>query len=357
MAEEQDQSQKTEDPTPRRLQKGREQGQVAVSQEVKSWAVLAAGALALLFLVPPAARGLALTSRTFLESAHAFRVDNGSAQTGFAELFLAVAWDVAPLMGLIVVVAALASIGQIGLLWAPSKVKPTLDKISPLKGVKRLFSLRSLVEFGKGIAKLVAVGAMAFGLSLPLMQDMELLPAMSIADLVARIQSASVQMAGGTVAVMTVIAVADYLYQRHSFTQQMRMTKQDIKDEYKQSEGDPHVKARIRQLRAERSRRRMMAAVPKADVVITNPTHYAVALEYKMEMMSAPKVVAKGVDQLARRIREIAEENDVPVVENPPLARALHAAVDLDEEVPAEHYQAVAQVIGYVMRLKGRIPS
>ena len=159
-----------------------------------------------------------------------------------------------------------------------------------------------------------------------------------------------------TVAVMTAIAALDYLYQRHAFIKQMKMTKQEVKDEHKQSEGDPIIKSRIRRLRLERARQRMMAAVPRADVVITNPTHYAVALEYKMEEMPSPKLIAKGIDELAQRIREVAEENDIPVVENPPLARALYSAVDLDEEIPPEHYKAVAEVIGYVMRLKGKLP-
>ena len=157
--------------------------------------------------------------------------------------------------------------------------------------------------------------------------------------------------------VMTAIAGLDYLYQRYLFMKQMKMSKQDVKDEHKQSEGDPQVKARIRKLRAERAQRRMMAAVPEADVVITNPTHYAVALMYKMEEMTAPKLVAKGVDSLAFRIRQVAEENDVPLVENPPLAWALYSAVELDEEIPPEHYKAVAEVIGYVLRLRGDVPN
>ncbi len=354
MAEEQERSSKTEEPTPRRLEQGRERGQVAVSQEVKSWAILAAGALGLVVLVPEAARSLAATGRFFLESADAISVDAASVQRGFGSLVLAVGWDVAALFGLLTIVAALATIGQIGLLWAPSKIKPEFSKISLIKGAQRMVSLRSVVEFVKGIAKLAAVGALAFSLSLPLLADLELLIWMGAPELIQRIDVVAVRMAGGTVALMSVIAIADFMYQRHAFTAQMRMTRQEVRDEHKQSEGDPQIKGRIRKLRAERAQRRMMAAVPKADVVITNPTHYAVALEYKMEAMAAPKVVAKGVDHLARRIREVAAEHDVPVVENPPLARALHATVDLDGEVPPEHYQAVAQVIGYVMRLKGQ---
>ena len=154
-----------------------------------------------------------------------------------------------------------------------------------------------------------------------------------------------------------VIAIADFAYQKYSHLKKLRMTKQEVKDEYKQMEGDPLVKSRIRQLRVERARRRMMDNVPKADVVIVNPTHYAVALKYDMNTMDAPVVTAKGLDSLALRIREIAEENDVPIVENPPLARALFASVDLDQSIPQEHFKAVAEVIGYVMQLKNKTPG
>ena len=164
----------------------------------------------------------------------------------------------------------------------------------------------------------------------------------------------AILISAGTIAVMTAIAALDFMFQKYQFTKQMRMSKQEVKDEHKQSEGDPQVKARIRALRQQRARERMMAAVPEADVVITNPTHYAVALKYDMEEMPAPKLIAKGIDTLAFRIREVAEEHDIPIVENPPLARALHASVELDEEIPPEHFVAVAEVIGYVMRMKGK---
>jgi flagellar biosynthetic protein FlhB len=171
------------------------------------------------------------------------------------------------------------------------------------------------------------------------------------------LQVYAIKVTAAVLAVMTVIAALDFMYQRYKHHEEMKMSKQEVKDEFKQSEGDPQVKQRLRQLRMEKSRKRMMAAVPEADVVVTNPTHFAVALAYTHGEMAAPTVVAKGVDEVARRIREVAEANDVPLVSNPPLARALHATVELDEEIPAEHYKAVAEIIGYVMRLKGRMPS
>ena len=261
----------------------------------------------------------------------------------------------APMFALFVVLAIVANVGQFGLIWSTKKVEPKPDKLNPLSGFKRIFSSQSLMEFVKGILKLTLVSVVAFGLSIPLLSDLELLPAISTGEALHRIHELAILMALATVGVMSAIAGLDYAYQRYAFMKQMRMSKQEVKDEHKQTEGDPQVKARIRSIRMDRARKRMMANVPKADVVITNPTHFAVALEYKMETMPAPKVVAKGQDFIALKIREIAEENEVPIVENPPLARALYNSVELDEEIPPEHFKAVAEVIGYVMRLKGKL--
>jgi flagellar biosynthetic protein FlhB len=176
---------------------------------------------------------------------------------------------------------------------------------------------------------------------------------MELGNSLDRIIIVSTALAAGTIGVMTLVAVMDFAFQKQQFTKKMRMSKQEVKDEHKQSEGDPHVKARIRKIRTERAQQRMMAAVPDADVVITNPTHYSIALEYKMDDMAAPKLVAKGVDHLAMRIREVAEAHNIPLVENPPLARALYAGVEINEEIPAEHFKAVAEVIGFIMRKRG----
>jgi flagellar biosynthetic protein FlhB len=355
MAEQQDDAAKTEEPTPKRLQTAREKGQVAVSQEVKNWAMLLGAAFGLAVLAPGIMHGVTATVFKFVESPHAFSLDVENMQEALSGLLLDIGWAVAPIVGLMVVLAIAANVGQVGFLWAPTKIAPQLEKISLIKGIQRLFSLRTVVEFLKGLAKLVAVAAVAFGLVLSAMKDIELIPSFALGQILDRVQLVAILLTVGTVTVMTVIAVLDYAFQRHSFIKQMRMTKQEVRDEHKQAEGDPQIKARIRRLRMERAQKRMMAAVPEADVVITNPTHFAVALAYEMEAMSAPKLVAKGVDVLAQRIREVAEENEVPLVENPPLARALYASVELDQEIPPEHYQAVAQVIGYVMRLKGEL--
>lgn len=355
MAEEDD-SQKTEEPTDRKLRKAREKGQVAQSQEVKTWAVLFGGAAGLFFLAPMIADNLRMMMRTFIENPHAIEVGFNHLHLVFADVALDLLLILGPLFLLLLVLAIAGNVVQFGLMFAPEKVKPDPSKISLLKGVKRMFSMRSLVEFTKGVLKLLVVGAVGFLLALPLLNDITLVPEFSIGAILDRVDAIAIRIVVGALAVMSVIAVIDWMYQKHAFTKQMRMSKQEVKDEHKQSEGDPQVKARIRRLRQERAQRRMMAAVPEADVVITNPTHYAVALSYKMEEMTAPRLVAKGIDTLAFKIREVAEFHDVPVVENPPLARALYAAVELDEEIPPEHFRAVAEVIGYVMRLKGKLP-
>lgn len=356
MAEEDD-SQKTEDPTPKKIEKAREKGQVAQSQEIKSWAILLGGAMGLLVLAPGIMEGIKRTGMPFLEAPHSIALDPMHLRFLLSDILLKVLWDLGPLLGLLLVIALASNLGQTGLLMAKSKLKPELNKISFKKGFKSKFSVRQLVEFTKGMIKISLVAAVALSLAVPFMGDLALAPTTDFVFTLKRLHLIALWLFGGTVAVMTVIAVLDFAYQKYNHTKQLRMTRQEVKDEHKQSEGDPHVKAQIRKIRTERARQRMMAAVPEADVVVTNPTHYAVALVYKIDEMAAPRLVAKGMDSLALRIRSLAEESDVPIVENPPLARALYAAVELDEEIPPEHFKAVAEVIGYVMRLRGEMPQ
>ena len=356
MAEEDDAS-KTEDPTSKRLEKAREKGQVSISQEVKNWVVLFGGFFSLLFLAPFMMAGVREAVRTFVEAPHTVPFDFEHLRFMVADLLIDIAVITGPIIALMFFLAIVATTSQVGLIWAPAKLKLNFGKLSLTKGFKRMFGVNSLVELLKGLLKLVVVSIVGFGLSLPLLADITLLPHVSLADTLHRVHIVALWLVAGTLAVMTVIAVIDFTFQKFQFTKQMRMTKQEVKDEHKQAEGDPQVRARIRRIRMERAMQRMFQAIPKADVVITNPTHYAVALEYKMEAMSAPRLIAKGIDLVAVRIRQVAEENDVPVVENPPLARVLYATVELDQEVPPQHYQAVAEVIGYVMRLRGEMPT
>lgn len=354
MAEDQDDSQKTEEPTRKKLDDARNKGQVASSQEVKHWFILFAGLLLIGLFAPWSLDQLTGGMRGFLSTIHQVPTDSGSLvvlmRRAMEQITLVLAL---PLLALVVFAAA-AGLVQNGLMWTVDPLKPKLEKISLIKGFKRLFSLKSLVEFAKGIAKITIVGVVA---TLVVWRDLAAVDAyagLPAGALMERVWWMSVKLMIAVLAVMSAIAGLDWLYQRFDFTKQQRMTRQEVKDEFKQTEGDPMVKARLRQIRMERARQRMMAAVPEADVVITNPTHYAVAMKYEVDSMGAPRVVAKGVDHLALRIRELAKEHDVPVMENPPLARALYAAVEVDQEVPPEHYKAVAEIIAYVFRLQGR---
>ncbi|MGB0683164.1 MAG: flagellar biosynthesis protein FlhB [Magnetovibrionaceae bacterium] len=352
MADEDDSS-KTEEPTSKRLAQAKEEGNTPKSEEVKNWSVLLASTLALAFMGPMIAGDTFQMARKFIEQPHAIPMDFNHIRLVFADVFGDMGIALWPIMLLLSIVAVASNVAQSGLIFAAKKIKPDLSKLNLIKGLKQKVSSRALVEFLKGLAKIGIVAVVGTAVSLPFFSDIALLPDKSLFVSLDRLLTVSLVMASATVAVLTFLAVLDFIYQRYKFMKDMRMTKQQVKDEHKQSEGDPHVKAKIRQMRFERAQRRMMASVPNASVVITNPTHYACALEYDMEAMGAPRLVAKGVDQIAFKIREIAEFHEVPIVENPPLARALHASVELDEEIPPEHYKAVAEVIGYVMNMKG----
>ncbi len=352
MAEEDD-SQKSEEPTERKLSKAKEKGQVPSSEEVKSAMILLGGTIGVVFMAPRIMNNVRLLSMQFIERPEAMSVDTKNIVSIMAQVVLELALTLAPFMGVLMVLALVSSIVQNGLIWAPEKIKPDFSKLSLIKGIKSKFSGKALVEFLKGIFKLVVVSLVSFGLAMPMVDDLTLMPSFEIIQTLDRIYIVVILLSAGSIAVMTVLSILDFAYTKYSHRKQMMMSKQEVKDENKQTEGDPAIKSRIRQLRKERAQQRMMAAVPEADVVITNPTHYSVALEYKMDKMKVPKLVAKGVDSLAFRIREGAKEHDIPIVENPPLARVLYAAVELDEEVPEEHYKAVAEVIGYVMKLRG----
>ncbi len=353
----QDDSQKTEEPTAKRLQEARDKGNVAKSQEVGHWFMILALTIVVGFLSPGLTGNVGGTLKTFLARSHDFSLESATLGPLIGETLSSIGLALLPAAGLAMSLAVLSVLIQVGFVLSPESIKPKLEKISPAKGLKRLFSLRSLSEFFKGMVKLLLVaGAVALVLW-PQRSRITELVGLDMVHFLAILQTIAFRVLLAVLAVMTLVAILDTLFQRQQHMKQLRMSKQDVKDEFKQTEGDPMVKARLRQIRMERARQRMMAAVPEADVVIANPTHFAVALTYELGSVGAPKVVAKGADTLALKIREIAEQNDVTVVENPPLARALYGAVDLDQEIPPEHYKAVAEIIGYVFRLKGKMPG
>jgi flagellar biosynthesis protein FlhB len=353
MAED-DTGERTLDPTQKKLDQALERGDVAKSQELTTWFVLGAGALGLFLFAPRAAADLTGAWRGVLAHAGDIRVE-GPTLIAISRSLATGALAAIALPLLLLVVASIAgSAMQHRLVFSAEPVMPKLDKISPIAGFKRLFGQAAWVNFGKGLAKLAIVGAVMGAILWPQHDRMAALVSADVAAMAPEIFAMMVKLLAAALAILAFVALGDWLYQRHAWYERQRMTIQELKEEFKQSEGNPEVKAKIRQLRRQRASKRMMANVPKASVVITNPTHFAVALRYEPGM-PAPICVAKGLDRIALRIREVAEEADVPIVENPPLARALHATVEVDREIPGEHYRAVAEVISYVMKLgRGR---
>ncbi len=355
MAENSDDSQKTEEPTHKRLEDARRKGQVAVSREVNHWFMIGAGALWITAFGPQVARDLGTVLLKFVESPHAIQTDQEHLRVILLHLMRDVGLALVFPTAIMMVAALFAGFLQSGFVVSVERIMPKLEKISLAAGARRLFSLRAFLEFAKGVAKLTVVAAVVTMLVMPRMRGLPSFAGLDSAQIAALVFDLSKAVFIDVLAVVSVIAVLDFLYQKFEFRKGLRMSRHELRDEFKQTEGDPMIKSRLRQLRMERARRRMMAAVPESDVVITNPTHYAVALKYEPLEMTAPTVVAKGVDSLAQKIRAVAEENKVVVVENAPLARALYTGVELDEEIPAEHYKAVAEIIGYVFRLKKKI--
>jgi flagellar biosynthetic protein FlhB len=354
MSEADDDASKTEDPSERKLGEARGKGQVWNSREVGHWSMFVAAAMILGMLGPGIARDISRSITPFLERPEQMAVDAGGLGGVLIEMTLAMAKPLIFPLFILLLASVLPNIAQTGFLFATASVKPQLSKLNPLQGLKRIFSIQSSIEMGKNLIKLAIVGSVVAWLLYPELLRIDQLIGVDLIDSVIELKSETLKLLIGVIAVMAVLAAGDVTYQRFAYLKKMRMTKQDVKEEFKQAEGDPMIKMRLRQIRMERARQRMMAAVPKATVVVTNPTHYAVALHYEPDQMPAPKLVAKGADRIAQRIREIAEEHKVPIVENPPVARALFAAVDIDEMVPPEHYKVVAEIISFVFKLKRR---
>ena len=353
MADEKDKSTQREEPTQKRLAEAQEHGDVVKSTEVSTFVVLAGGTLAIAVFGRSAAESLSNVMRTFLEQPDQFTISSGDMQQLFRGLLSHLATILIPFFVLMMAAGLGGNLIQHRPVFTFERIKPDFSKLSLGAGLKRMFGIEGLMNLGKGLLKIAIVGAAVWTQVWPERNTLESVLEQSPGGVAGDMSHLLFKVLIAALAALAVIAGADYFLQRFRFMQRNRMSKQEIKEEFRQTEGDPAVKAKIRQIRNERSRRRMIAAVPEATVVIMNPTHFAVALKYESGKMAAPVCVAKGVDALALRIREVAEDHDVPVVENPPLARALHASVEVDQAIPAEHYKAVAQVIGYVMRLNG----
>jgi flagellar biosynthetic protein FlhB len=311
---------------------------------------MAGGTLIIMAFASRAASGLMTTLRGVIANSYDIRVDGpgfiGVLATLGRELVIAIALP----LGLLALAALVGSLIQHSPVWSAEGLTPKFSKISPAAGLGRLMSKQALGNFVKGLAKLGLLGAV-IGLMLWRERNrLEGLVTVDPATILPFTHVLAVKLLGTVVAIMAIVAAADYFFQYRQWFERQKMSLAELKEEFKQTDGDPAIKAKIRQIRQNRMRKRMMAAVPTASVVITNPTHYAVALRYERGM-AAPVCVAKGVDLIALKIREVARAHDIPIVENPPLARAVHATVEIDQEIKPEHYKAVAEVIGYLMRL------
>jgi flagellar biosynthetic protein FlhB len=350
MADEDDATERTEDHTQKRLDDAHDRGDVAKSQEVNTWFMIA-GATLVFSTFSESIGGIQMPLRNLIANSWMIRTDGPSllALAQHLEYALIVALGVPLLM--LALAAIAGNMLQHRLVWSGESLKPKLSKISPAAGFKRIFGKQAAANFAKGVFKLVALGAVMAAILWPERHRLEAMMHFDPAAIFGVVMSLTMHLMGAVVALLAVVAIADYFFQYRQWYERQKMSLREMKEEFKQSEGDPHIKGRIRQLRNARMKKRMMAAVPKASVIITNPTHYSVALSYERGM-SAPVCVAKGADNIALKIREVAREHDVPIVENVPLARALYATVEIDHEIPVEHYHAVAEIIGYVMGLK-----
>ncbi len=346
---------KTEKATPKKRSEARKKGQVAKSQDVSSVAVLLAG-LSTLCLFGPYMFGRldSLMEESFV------RVKTPVLETG---RFLGMVQDVVgqyimmviPVMVAVVVIALLVNVMQVGFMVSPQKLAPELSKISPIKGFGKLFSKQSFMELFKSLAKLAIVGGVAYWTIQGEMDNLHTLGKLEVSGICLYIFKVILKIFIRVCVIMVIVAAIDFAFQKWQFEEQLKMTKQEVKEEHKQSEGDPQVKSRIRRLQMDAAKKRMMQEVPRADVVVTNPVHLAVAVKYDSLVMNAPQVLAKGAELIAEKIKAVAGENDIPVVENKELAQSLYKNVEIGEEVPSDFYQAIAEVLAYVYRLKGKV--
>ena len=357
MAEDTDPESKTEEATPRKLEEARLKGDVAKSQDVGSTLALLGGAAVVLSLGGWFAGQMAGQMVVFIESPH--ELTGGFDAGAGIEIAAKGIWIAAPIMAAVMLATMIGGAGghliQSGLIFSGEKLKPKLEKINPIEGFKRIFGPDGLVQFIKTLLKLIAIALVCWFVLRPHIRELENLAAMSPAAILPLVRDLALGLLVATLVFLALASGADYLWQKMRFAKRMRMITHELKEEFKQTEGDPHVKAKLRQIRIQRGRRRMMQAIPTATVVVTNPTHYSVALRYNPEMGDgAPVCVAKGVDTLALKIREVAREHNVEIVENVPLARGLYASVEVDDVIPRVHFEAVAKVIGFVLQKRAR---
>lgn len=348
-----DGQEKTEQPTSKKLNDSRDRGEVAKSAEINSFAVFTAGLIILFASKNFLGRQFYDLSYSLFNSLDSLSINRDSVQLYFIKWTLFIFESLAPILIGICVVSIIASTAQVGFKFSWKAITPKLSKFNILGNLKNLFfSSRSFIEILKAIVKIALVAIMSYSVVNKVIADSMSLPELSVDEIAKFMFEASYTLVWRISLVYAFFAAADYIYQRYKHSENLMMTKQEVKEEFRQSEGDPLIKSRIRHLQMQASKRRMMQDVPKADVVITNPTHYAIALKYDMYKDSAPKVLAKGVDAVAMRIKAIAIENNVPLHENRELARALFKHCEIGEDIPAQLFKTVAQILAYIFSLR-----
>lgn len=349
-----DDEDKTHDPTDKKLEDAREKGDVPMAPEMRHAAMFVAMLIVMGGLGTYTIQRMGNLFIRLWGSAEDFRMEPDGAQ-GFATgLMGAVANALLPILAAMFGLAILGGILQGRPMLSWSRVKPKWQKLNPFSGLKKMFGKQSLMEYAKTVGKLCLVGGIALTIAWPYASGIDRLVGADVQTTGTAANGIVYAMLKPIAMLVGALALFDFVWQRRSFMKRMRMSLQEIKDEHKQSEGDPHIKGKIRSMQMQRAKGRMMSNVPKASVIITNPTHYAIALQYDHGAMAAPIVVAKGVDAIALKIREIAGEHNIPMVENRPLARALYASAEIDQPIPFEHYAAVAEIISYVLKIARR---
>jgi flagellar biosynthesis protein FlhB len=347
---------RTEDPSAKRREDFRQKGQVAQSKEVQTAALFSLALLFWLFYMPRFWNGLIALVASVWKSSWEFQGTTSAIMGLSIHVTKEMALLLAPLFLLVMIIGFFSSFFQFGWLLTAKPLTPDFSKLDPIAGMGRLFSKRSLVESIKSIAKITLIGWIAFSTVMAKFSEALILVDTSVSATMLYLAKTAVLILAKICALLILLAFIDFLYVRWEMEEKLKMTKQEQKEEFKESEGDPHIKAQIRALQQQMAKKRMMAEVPKADAVITNPTHLAVAIKYDPAKMAAPIVVAKGADFVAMRIREIARENNVPLVENPPVARLLHK-LDLGASIPEEMFKAVAEILAHIYSLKGKRPN
>ncbi|WP_349410513.1 flagellar biosynthesis protein FlhB [Pseudalkalibacillus sp. SCS-8] len=343
---------KTEKATPKKRQESRKKGQVAKSSDVNT-AIILLIVFLFLWLIGPYMLDslLAIYHKSFREFIH-FDVTNENTQQVMSALSFEAAKVVAPILLVSLVAGVAANYLQVGVLFSTDPLKVKLERINPLKGFKRIYSLRAIVELLKSILKISLVGFVTFAILWLKREEVLTLSFGTAENALVVIGMLTIQMGLAASVLLIFLAILDYLYQKYDFEKSIKMSKQDVKDEFKKSEGDPLIKSKIKEKQRQMAMQRMMQEVPKADVVITNPTHFAIALKYDEDAMDAPVIVAKGVDYVALKIREVARHHEIETVENRPLARSLYDQTEIGDTVPENLFRAVAEVLAYVYKLK-----